>query len=305
VVGVSGGVDSSYLLYQTKKAGLRPLAVHFDCGWDSELAVKNIENLVTKLEIDLFTFVVDWEEMRDLQVAFFKSGVANADIPTDHGLVASVYQVAAEKGVHHIVSGHNVATEAVMPSSWGENSSDLRFLRSIQKRHGTRRLKKYPQMGFFQRYLAYRFLKQIRIVRLLDLVPYVKKDVQRFLETELGWRDYGGKHHESVFTRFYQSYYLPRRFGYDKRRAHLSNLVLSGQTTREAALEEIKKPPCPPEEMEELRQYVIKKLGLSEAEFREIIDGPKRGYRDYPSNYWLYKIKAKVFPKLQALGVSA
>jgi len=304
VVGVSGGVDSSYVLYRTKQLGLRPLAVHFDCGWDSELAVKNIENLVKLLDVDLFTWVVDWEEMRDLQVAFFRSGVSNADIPTDHALVASLYAVSARHGVRWIVSGSNVVTESLIPSSWGYSSSDLRHLRAIQGRFGTMKLSRYPQMGFTKRYLWYRFVHQIRMFRLLDYLPYVKADVMEFLKKDLGWRDYGGKHHESRFTRFYQTYYLPTRFGFDKRRAHLSNLVVSGQMTRDEALREMDEPAIAPNEVAELKEYVLKKLGLSDAEFAQIMAEPIRRSEDFPNNQWLYGIKARIFPKLQALGIS-
>jgi hypothetical protein len=160
-------------------------------------------------------------------------------------------------------------------------------------------------MGFFQRYVWYRFVRQIKVATLLDLMPYVKNDVKRLLETELGWRDYGGKHHESVFTKFFKTYYLPTRFGFDKRRPHLSNLVLSGQMAREAALEEMKQPPCSPEDARELKQYVIKKLGLTPEEFEAIMTGPKSNPRDYASSQFLYSIKAKIFPRLRAFGVSS
>ena len=304
VLGLSGGVDSTFLAVQAKRLGLRPLAVHFDSGWDSELAVHNIENVVKKLEIDLFTWVVDWEEMRDLQVAFLRAGVANADIPTDHALVASLYRVAADKGVQYILSGTNVVTEAVIPTAWGYNSSDVRHLRAIHRRFGTAALRHYPQMGFSQRYLWYRLVKGIKIVRMLDFMPYVKSEAMRSLESELGWRSYGGKHHESIFTRFYQSYYLVRRFGFDKRRAHLSNLVCSGQMERENALREMEGEPCPLDEAKFLREYVLKKLRLTEQQFEEIMEEPLRSYREYPSSEWLYRMKDAVGPWLQRWGVS-
>jgi N-acetyl sugar amidotransferase len=287
MIGVSGGVDSTYTAIKVKELGLRPLAVHFDSGWNSELAVANIEKVVKALDIDLFTYVVDWEEMRDLQLAFLRAGVANADIPTDHGFVAVLYQLAAKHSLRYIISGHNLATESILPRAWGYGSRDLRHIRAIQRQHGNRRvLKRYPQMGLLYDVVYCRMIKRIRKFEILNYLPtpYVKADAMREIETRLGWRYYGGKHYESVFTRFFQAYYLPRRFGFDKRKAHFSSLIVSGQMTRAEALEELTGTTYPPELLEQDRQYVLKKLGISEAEFESIVREPARSHRDYPSN---------------------
>jgi N-acetyl sugar amidotransferase len=292
ILGLSGGVDSSYVAYQAKKLGLRMLAVHVDGGWNSELAVANIENIVKKLDIDLVTWVVDWEEMRDLQLAFFKASLLNCDIPQDHAFFAALRRTAEKHKIHYVLEGTNWATEFVMPKTREYNASDLRHLRAVHKRFGTIRLRKYPTLGFFRRYVYQPFLCGIKIVKLLDLLPYDKEEAKRIITGELGWRDYGGKHYESVFTRFFQGYYLPVKFNYDKRRAHLSNLIVSGQLRRGDALEEMEDPPYPSSDMlREDKEFVAKKLGLAPAEFDEIIALPQATYRDFPSNELLFRIK--------------
>jgi N-acetyl sugar amidotransferase len=286
LIGVSGGVDSTYTALKVKELGLRPLAVHFDSGWNSELAVANIEKVVKALDIDLITHVVDWDEMRDLQLAFLRAGVANADIPTDHGFVAVLYQLAAQHGIRYLISGHNMTTEWILPKAWGYGSRDLRHIRAIQRRFGTRRLKRYPQLGLLYDVVYVRLIKRIRKFELLNYLPqpYVKAEAMRVIQERLGWRYYGGKHYESVFTRFFQAYYLPVRFGFDKRKAHLSSLIVSGQLSREEALEELRGDTYPPELLEQDRLYVIKKLGISEQEFDAIMRAPTHTHRDFPSN---------------------
>ena len=294
VIGVSGGVDSTYVAYMTKKLGLRPLAVHFDSGWNSELAVKNIENLVKKLSIDLHTFVVDWEEMRDLQLAFFKASVANCDIPTDHAIIATLYRVAGEHGIPTIITGQNYATESILPASWGYTAQDLRHILSIHRKFGKAQLKKYPTLSFFQTYFYYPKMKGIQLVPILNYLDYDKKKAIEVMSSELAWRDYGGKHFESVFTRFFQSYYLPKKFGFDKRRAHLASLVVSGQISREHALETMQTPPHPEHLLLNDKEFVAKKLGLTTSEFDEILALENRDFKDYPSNQALFQLKAKV-----------
>ena len=295
LIGLSGGVDSTYVALKVKELGLRPLAVHFDSGWNSELAVNNIENIVKRLDIDLFTFVCDWDEMRDLQLAFFKAGVANCDTPTDHAFLAVLYRVAAQHGIRHIVTGTNFATEAILPSAWGYSPADRTHLRDIHRRFGRVKLKTYPTLGFFSRYFYFPVLKGLRTVRILNLMPYNKADVKEVIKRELGWRDYGGKHYESVFTRFFQAYYLPTKFGYDKRRAHLSSLIVSGQMTREAALAELQLPTYPADLLATDKEFVAKKIGLSVSEFDEIVRSPAHPYSDYATEEWLYRIKAVVW----------
>jgi N-acetyl sugar amidotransferase len=291
IVGVSGGVDSSYLLHLAVKSGLRPLAVHVDAGWNSELAVKNVESLITTLGVDLFTFVVDWEEMRDLQVAFLKSGVANQDIPQDHAISAAVLSTASKHGIKRILAGSNWSTESILPNSWGYNSRDLRHVKAIARRFGKQKLKKYPTLSFFQQYFYYPYVKGIRTVRPLNFISYSKADAMKVLQDDYGWRYYGGKHYESRFTKFFQAYYLPSKFGYDKRRAHLSSLVVSGQITRAEAMTELEKEIYPAEQLLEDKAFVIKKLGLSESEFDAIKSAPNRSYSDYPSSAAFFRLK--------------
>lgn len=291
VIGLSGGVDSSYVALKVMEFGLRPLAVHFDSGWNSELAVNNIENIVKRLGIDLDTFVADWEEMSDLQRSFFEAGVANCDTPTDHAFLAVLYATAARHGIRHIVTGTNFATEFILPSAWGYSPADVTHLRAIHKRFGKRPLVHYPTLGFFSRYFYYPLIRRIRTVRILNLMPYNKAAVKEEIKSKLGWRDYGGKHYESVFTRFFQAYYLPVKFGYDKRRAHLSSLIVSQQMTREEALHELDLPTYPAERLAEDKEFVAKKIGLSVSEFEKIMSEPPHHYSEYPTEEWLYRIK--------------
>lgn len=294
IIGLSGGVDSSYLAIRVKELGLRPLVVHVDAGWNSELAVKNIENLTKALGFDLFTLVIDWEEMRDLQVAFLRSGVANQDVPQDHAFFAGLYQFATKERIRWVLSGGNYATEGVLPQSWGYNAMDVRHLRSIHRQFGTRTLRTFPTVSFFNLYIGYPLIRRMQVLRPLDFMPYNKETAMQELSAHYGWRYYGAKHYESVWTKFFQGYYLPTRFGYDKRKAHLSSLIVSGQMTRQAALAELEASAYPPDELRRDRAYVTKKLGLTEAEFEALLRAPLRSYRDYPSNegrqQWLRRI---------------
>ena len=287
ILGVSGGVDSSYLACKLKEFGLRTLAVQFDNGWNSELAVKNIEMLCKKLEIDLFTYVVDWEEFRDLQLSFLKASVANVEAPSDHGIFATLFQVADKHNIKYIVNGNNLVTEQIRVLDYGHSFWDLSQIRGIHAIYGNRKLKTFPQISFWKR-LYFEKIKGIKSISLLNYMPYNKRCAKEFLNREMGWRDYGGKHHESIITRFHQTFILMRKFGVDKRRGHLSNLIFSGQLTRDVALEELHKPPCPPSLIEEDLEYVIKKLGLTDSEFEKIMTEPPKSYRDYPNEEWLY-----------------
>ena len=299
IIGISGGVDSSYVAWKVKELGLRPLAVHFDSGWNSELAVGNIENIVKRLNLDLFTFVVDWEEMADLQLAFFKASLANCDIPTDHGFLAVLYRTAAQHGIKTFISGGNLATESILPTSWGYNASDLRHLKAVHRQFGKRPLKQYPMLPFYQRYLWYPFVRGMQEFRLLNYIPYDKEEAKQVIQRELGWRDYGGKHYESVFTRFFQAYYLPRKFGFDKRKAHYSSLIVSGQMTREEALAELNKVTAPPDLMEQDKSFIAKKLGISVEKFEELLALTPKSYRDYASNQWLFNFKRQILSHLR------
>lgn len=292
IIGVSGGVDSSYTAYLVKrKYGLRPLAVHFDNGWNSELAVQNIERLLRELEIDLCTHVVEWDEFKDLQLAFLKASVANCEIPTDHAIVALMYGMAAKAGVRYIISGGNLATESIMPDVWMHDAKDLRFLKAIHRRFGTRPLKTFPTQGYLG--LAWNVLaRRIRYVGILNYVDYNKEDAVRILEDELGWRKYEAKHFESIYTRFFQGYLLPRKFNMDKRRPHLSSLIVSGQMTRVEALAELEGDPYNPKLADEDAEYIRQKFGLSAEEFGAIMDAPVRRSDDYPNSERLLRVFA-------------
>ncbi|MCC6298107.1 MAG: N-acetyl sugar amidotransferase [Anaerolineales bacterium] len=280
LIGVSGGVDSTYVAYLVKKMGLRPLAVHMDNGWDSELAVKNIEETLKRLGIDLHTEVLDWEEFKSLQVAFLKSSTPDSEIPSDHAIWAVLGDLADKLKVKYIVSGFNVRTETHLPRAWSQGHFDWKYIRSVNRLFGRGKLKTFPHIGFFT---YYRRLLTHRRVDILNYIDFNKTEAMKILEQELGWRYYGGKHYESIYTRFYQGYILPTKFGYDKRRSHLSSLICSGETTRSAALKELDKPTYQPTMQEEDREYVVKKLGLTDDEFEAILHAPKKTFWDYPS----------------------
>ncbi|HUR58639.1 MAG TPA: N-acetyl sugar amidotransferase [Opitutaceae bacterium] len=284
IIGLSGGVDSSFLAMKVKDLGLRPLVVHVDGGWNSELAVGNIENLVKALGFDLFTLVIDWEEMRDLQVAFLRAGVPNQDVPQDHAIFAGLYRFATKEKIRWVLSGGNLATEGILPTAWGYDAMDVRQLRAIHRRFGRRPLATFPTVSFFNLHFGYPLIRRMKVLRPLDLMPYSKAAAMAELSARYGWRYYGAKHHESVWTKFFQSYYLPARFGYDKRLAHLSSLIVTGQLTRDAALHELAEPAYPPDELRRDREFVLKKLGITEAEFELLMRQPPRTHRDYPSN---------------------
>jgi N-acetyl sugar amidotransferase len=286
IIGLSGGVDSTYVAHLVKEHGLRPLAVHMDSGWNSEIAVSNIEAVVKVLGIDLFTFVVDWEEMRDLQLSFLRASVVNCDIPQDHAFMAVLYRMAAKHGIRHVVSGHNIATESILPLAWrGHSSKDLWYLKNVHRRHGTVPLRRYPTYSVLDVVYA-RFVRRVQFFQVLNLVEYDKPRVKEFIARELGWRDYGGKHYESMWTRFFQSYYLVRKFGFDKRLAHLSNLVLSGGCTRDEALAELREPAYDPAEAAALCDFVANKLRITPAELARLVgEAPStHAFRSYENS---------------------
>jgi N-acetyl sugar amidotransferase len=292
VIGLSGGIDSSYLAYIARtQLGLRLLAVHVDSGWNSEVAVRNIENICRRLEIDLHTHVLDWDEVRDLQLAFLRAGVANQDVPQDHAFTAALYREAASQGIRYLLSGGNIATESVLPRSWGYIAMDRRHLLAIHRRFGMRRLTRFPTLGFFEYYLYFPYVRRIRSVRPLNYLPYVKAEALRTLQSEVGFRPYGAKHGESRFTKFFQNYYLPTRFGYDKRRAHLSSLILAGQLSRDGALRELDAPLYDPATLREDRRFFVKKLGITDEEFEQLMRQPLRDHRAFASNEALFRLK--------------
>lgn len=303
VIGVSGGVDSTYVAYLAKQLGLRPLAVHFDNGWNSELAVKNIEHILDKLKIDLVTYVIDWEEFKSLQLAFLAASTPDGEVPTDHAIGAVLFRIANEKRIKYIVNGNNFATESVMPPTWSYGHIDWKYIQTINRLFGTKKLNDYPYITPL-RYAHYTFVKGIRIISILNYLPYNRDEAMNILQNELGWKYYGGKHYESIYTRFYQGYILPEKFAIDKRKAHLSTLIFSQQISREQALKELKQPIYPPELLEEDKIFVIKKLSLTRESFQKIMDSASKTYRDYPNQYEFLSFLKKTLNRLRGKGLA-
>lgn len=294
IMGLSGGVDSSYLAWvAVKKLGLRPLVVHVDTGWNSELAVNNIRNIVQRLGLDLHTLVINWEEIRDIQRAYFLSGIANLDVPQDHAFIASLYQEARKYGIRDILNGGNMQTESILPAAWGYDASDSVSLKAIHKKYGRVKLSSYPIMNPFMRFIYYPYVLRMRVHRPLEYIEYRKADAKKLLCEELGWRDYGGKHYESIFTQFFQAHYLPEKFGYDKRLAHLSSLIVSGQLTKNEALEELKLPLYDSSKLEEDKVYWTKKLGLSISEYNNVMKCKPTFYTDFHNSEKLKSLFGK------------
>lgn len=281
IIGLSGGIDSSYLAVMVKDRGLRPLVVHVDGGWNSELAVYNIEQVVKHCGYDLHTHVIDWEEMRDLQVAYLKAHVANQDVPQDHAFFASLYHFAVSKGIKYVISGGNIATESVFPTNWHHSAMDAINLRAIHNKYGTLPLRNYKTINIFQYYLYYPYIYKMKTFRPLNFMSYNKNEALRFLEEKIGYKDYGNKHGESIFTKYFQNHYLPSKFGYDKRRMHYSSMVLSGQLSRGEAVAKLKQPIYNPKELLEDEEYIAKKLRLPVAELRRLTEAPGVDYTEY------------------------
>jgi len=295
IVGVSGGTDSTYLLYLARQLGLRPLAVHFDNGWNSETAVSNIKQALNVLDTDLQTYVVDWDEFKDVLIAYLKASLPWADAPTDLAIDATLYRVAAAEGVRTILNGSSFRTEGKMPAEW--TYTDGRMARTIQRRLGTVPFRSYPNLTLAQ-FARYTFLKRIHTLRPLNFIDYHKDQAREVIERELGWRYYGGHHHESIYTRFVYCYLLPVKFGVDKRIVTHSALVRSGEMTRQAALDDLERPALPPDRVAEDVAYVRGKLGLSQDAFDAILAAPARSFRDYPSYYPLFEKLAGVMHRV-------
>lgn len=296
LMGMSGGIDSSYLLYvMVKKFGLRPLVFHVDAGWNSQIAVNNIEKLVDGLGLDLYTEVINWEEIKDLQLAFFKSGVPHVDVPQDHAFFATMYKFASKHKIKYILTGGNYSTECVRnPLEWMYYQSDSIQLKDIYKKHGSGKLKDYPVTNILWHKVYLPYFKGIKLIRPLDYFPYEKDKAMQLLQDEFGYQKYPQKHFESRFTRFYEAYWLPEKFGYDTRKVQFSSLILTGQMTREEALEELKKPAYDPETIKDDFEYIATKLGVSVEELQSYFDAPNKTYKDYKSQDSIYNIGAKV-----------
>jgi N-acetyl sugar amidotransferase len=300
VIGISGGVDSCYAAYVLKRLGLRLLAVHMDNGWNSDTAVKNIKRVAQLLGIDYQSYVVDWEEFRDLQLAFLRASVPEIETPTDMAIPGAMHKAAAEHSIRYVISGGNYATEGILPAAWHYNAKDLRFLKAVHRRFGTGKLRTFPTFGYLDE-AYYKLVKGIRILYPLNHMPYSKSAAMKLLQDELGWQDYGGKHYESRITGFVQSYVLPVKFDIDYRKATFSTQICAGVMTREEALEELKKPPFDPAQVAREKEYIAKKFELTLAELEEILASPPRSYRDYPND----KRKLELVYRIYRRGFSA
>lgn len=300
ILGISGGVDSSYAAYLAKKNGLRVLGVHLDNGWNSEEAVQNIKNIANKLEIDYESYVLDWQEFRALQLSFLKASVPEAETPTDIAILAALFHYSKKYKVKYIVSGGNFATEGILPKFWHYDAKDKRYLKAIHKKFGNGRIKKFPTFGFMTE-MYHKLIKKVKIVYLLNYVPYEKEEAMAFLKKELDWKYYGGKHYESKYTAFIQSYYLMKKFNIDYRRANYASLVCTGVISKEDALKDLETLPYNMEKVVKEKAYIAKKLGISIEEFDAIIDAPPKWYTDYPNNEaklaFIYNTYRKLYKK--------
>lgn len=295
LIGISGGVDSSYLAILLKEWGLRPLAIHIDNGWNTELAVSNIEKLIKQLDIDLITYVINWEELRDLELSYMAASVIDIDIPNEMASQSMLYQTAAKHNLKYLITGHNFSSEGWLPPSFTHYKYDTINMRDIHKKFGKVKLKTYPTIGFF-RSIYYSKIRKINYFSPLNYIHYDKEEAKKILIERHGWRDYGGKHFENSYTRFYQSYILPEKFKLDKRRSHFSSLICAGQMTREVALSKIKDAPYDNlETLENDKEYFIKKLRITEADFDNYINSAPKKHTDYKSYMNIYFFLKKYF----------
>ncbi len=299
IIGLSGGTDSSYLCYIAKeKMKLRPLVFVVDTGWNLNVAVENIERIVRTLDLDMYTEVVNWNEMKDLQLAFFRSQVPYQDLPQDHAIFAALYNYAVKHGIKYVLTGANTATEGIRPPIEWVYQNDITFIKDVHKKFGKRSLKTFPLCGMIKYRLFYPYFKGMKRVAPLNLIPYNKEEVQVFLNEKFGWEKYANKHYENVFTRFYEGYYLPYKFGYDKRKCYFSNMILTGDMTREAALDELNQSPYSEEMINEDKEYIAKKLGITTEEFDVLISGESKTFEDYKNSFGIIKFGTKVLRSL-------
>jgi N-acetyl sugar amidotransferase len=303
IMGLSGGLDSSYAAYIAKDVmGLRPLIFHVDAGWNTQQAVGNIEKLVNGLGLDLYTEVINWEEMKDLQVAFLKSQIADQDLPQDAAFFSGLYKFANKYKISTILTGANYSTECCRePEEWGGYPGiDTTLFHDIHKRFGKRPLKSFPLVDILIYKIYYRYRYGMKVVKPLNLVPYIKKDAEQLLFDKFGWEKFQHKHHESRFTRFYEDYWMPKKFGYEKRRAHFSSLILTGQMTRDEAIDRISRPEMDDHFLQQEFEYVANKLDLSVKELQEIFEGENKTFNDYENKKWLIDLGARA---LRFLGM--
>ncbi len=283
IIGLSGGLDSSYVLLKAVEHGLRPFVVHVDGGWNSSIAVSNIKRLVTKLKLELRTIVIPWNEMREIQLAYLKCGISNQDVPQDHAFFASLYKVAQQNKIRDVVTGSNFASESILPRSWEYDAMDGRQLRSISELFGVK-IQRYPVLPLPMYYLRNVVLGGMRVTKPLNHAEYRRKHAICELQSEIGWQDYGGKHRESHFTNWFQHSYLPQRLGIDKRKAHLSSLIVSNQMTRKEAIAELEKPALEVFEDQRLTNYIAKKLKIDESLLATLVRLPEKKYSEFPND---------------------
>lgn len=303
IIGLSGGLDSSYTAYVAKEImGLRPLLFHVDAGWNTDQAVGNIEKLVDGLGLDLYTEVINWEEMKDLQVAFLKSGIADQDIPQDCAFFSALYKFARKNKIKYVLTGGNYSTECCRePNEWGAYPGiDKTLIKDIHDKFGSRPLKSFPITDVLLYKVFYHRILGMKVFKPLNLVPYDKKEAEKLLNEKFGWLPFQHKHHESRFTRFYEDYWMPRKFGYEKRRAHFSSLIMTGQLSKESALERISKPELSDEFMKNEFKFIANKLGLTEEQLTEIFNQPNKSHKDYKNKLWLIQFGAKL---INLLGI--
>lgn len=300
IIGMSGGIDSSYLVYLAKeKLGLRPLVFHVDAGWNSQEAVHNIEKIVDKLGLELYTEVINWEEMKDLQLAFFKSGVSHIDTPQDHAFFATMYKFAEQYNVKYILTGGNYATECIRnPLEWMYYQSDSTQIKDIHNKFGQKPLNNFPLTNILWHKVYLPYIKKIKVIRPLDFMPYHKEEATQFLVDNFGYQRYSQKHFESRFTKFYESYWLLKKFGYDTRKVQYSSLIVTGQMNRDEALEKLKTVAYNEETVKQDFEYVATKLDISVKELQSYMDAPNKTYKEYKNQMWIYEIGAKVMRML-------
>lgn len=301
IIGLSGGLDSSYLTYIAKeKLGLRPLLLHVDAGWNTDHAVGNIEKLVDGLGLDLYTEVINWEEIKDLQVALLKSQIPHLDIAQDTAFFSTLYKFARENKIRYVLTGGNYSTECCRePEEWGAYPGiDKTLILNIHSKFGKSPLETFPIVDVFTSKIYYKYILGMQVFKPLDLIPYIKKDAEETLERKFGWKKFQHKHHESRFTRFFEDYWLPRKFGFDRRRAHFSSLIMTGQMRREEALERLLTPELDEHFLEREFEYVANKLDLSVDELRDIFNGPNKSSYDYKSKRWLIDFGARMMSLL-------
>lgn len=300
IMGLSGGLDSSYLLHlAVTEFGLRPLVFHVDGGWNTDIAVNNIQVLVDKLGLDLFVEVIDWPEMRDFQLAFFKSGTPHLDIPQDHAFFATMYHYANKYNIRYILNGGNFSTECIRnPLDWIYYGTDMALINDIRHQFGTIPMKSYPWSGILYHKIYLRYFKKIEVLRPLNHLPYTKAIAIDTLAREYGWRAYPQKHFESRFTKFYEGYWMPTRFGYDTRRVQFSSLIVTGQMSRDEALRQLEVPSYDPATIDEEFEYIATKLGISVEELRSYHTMPKKWFRDYKNQHWMFDLGARAMKQL-------